>query len=135
MRSSLAAASIVTGSLLLTGCQNAFDGIDNRANVPIPSKLVRKIKAKGMTVASPIMLRIFKQENELEVWKRTHTGRYAKLKSYEICKWSGKFGPKFKEGDKQAPEGFYFVNKRQMNPNSSYHLSFNMGFPNRYDRA
>jgi len=126
---------IVTGGFALTSCQNAFDGIDNKASVPIPSKLVRKMKAKGMSSASPIMLRIFKQENELEVWKRTHTGRYAMLKSYEICKWSGKFGPKFKEGDRQAPEGFYFVNKHQMNPNSSYHLSFNMGFPNRYDRA
>jgi len=135
LRYAVTAAVIVTGGFALTGCQNVFDGIDNKANVPIPSKLIRKMKAKGMSSASPIMLRIFKQENELEVWKRTHTGRYAKLKSYEICKWSGKLGPKFKEGDKQAPEGFYSVNKHQMNPNSSYHLSFNMGFPNRYDRA
>lgn len=135
LRNSLAAVVIAAGGFALTGCQNAFDGIDAKANVPIPSKLVRKMKAKGMRSASPMMLRIFKQENELEVWKRTHTGRYAMLKRYEICKWSGEFGPKFKEGDRQAPEGFYFVNKHQMNPNSSYHLSFNMGFPNRYDRA
>lgn len=119
----------------LSACQNAFDGIGEKANMPIPDKLVRKMKSKGMTERSPIMLRIFKQEDELEVWKRTHTGRYALLKTYEICKWSGKVGPKFKEGDRQAPEGFYFVNKHQMNPNSQYHLSFNMGFPNRFDRA
>ncbi len=71
----------------------------------------------------------------MEVWKRRNTGRYALLTSYEICKWSGKLGPKFKEGDRQAPEGFYRVNKHQMNPNSQYHLAFNMGFPNAYDRS
>ncbi len=135
IRTVLTLTLIAAGGFALAGCQNALDGIDDRHNVPLPKKLERKIKAKGMTVNSPIMLRIFKQEAELEVWKRTHTGRYALLKSYEICKWSGKFGPKFKEGDRQAPEGFYFVNKHQMNPKSSYHLSFNMGFPNRFDRA
>ena len=128
-------AAIVAGGVALSGCKNALDGIGNKADVPIPSSLLRKMKAKGMTKQSPIMLRIFKQENELEIWKQTHTGRYALLESFEVCKWSGKFGPKFKEGDRQAPEGFYFVNKHQMNPNSAYHLSFNMGFPNSYDRA
>ena len=118
----------------LSGCQ-VFDGVDAKAEVPIPRQLMSRMKANGMTAASPIMLRIFKQENVLEVWKEKDTGRYALLQTYEICKWSGKFGPKFKEGDKQAPEGFYRVNKHQMNPNSQYHLSFNMGFPNAYDRA
>ena len=88
-----------------------------------------------MSVGSPIMLRIFKKENVLEVWKQDHTKRYALLNSYEICKWSGKYGPKLKEGDKQAPEGFYHVTKALMNPNSSYHLSFNMGYPNKFDRS
>lgn len=128
-------AAVLAGGLMLAGCQNAFDGLDDRGNVPIPQKLKVKMHAKGMSPASPIMLRIFKQENELEVWKRNHTGRYALLETYEICKWSGKLGPKFKEGDRQAPEGFYFVNKHLMNPRSAYHLSFNMGFPNRFDHA
>jgi len=122
-------------ALALTACQGALDGLDQKANVPVPKKLVYKMKAQGMTVTSPIMLRIFKQENTMEVWKKKDTGRYALLTSYEICKWSGKLGPKFKEGDRQAPEGFYSVNKHQMNPNSKYHLSFNMGFPNAYDRS
>ena len=119
----------------LSACQGAFDSVSQKANAPVPKKLVASMKAQGMSLTSPIMLRIFKQENTLEIWKRKNTGRYALLTSYEICKWSGKLGPKLKEGDRQAPEGFYKVNKHQMNPNSQYHLSFNMGFPNAYDRS
>lgn len=119
----------------LTGCQGGIDGIFPKEDKPLPHKLVRKIKEKGMTKTSPIMLRIFKTENVMEVWKQTRSGRYGLLETYEICKWSGRLGPKFKEGDKQAPEGFYSVGRPQMNPNSKYHLSFNIGFPNTYDRA
>ena len=129
--------SVVLACLVasLSACQGAFDGISQKANVPVPKRLVNWMKAKNMALTAPIMLRIFKQENVLEVWKKKQTGRYALLTSYEICKWSGKLGPKYKEGDRQAPEGFYRVNKHQMNPNSQYHLSFNMGFPNAYDRS
>lgn len=121
--------------VLLAACQGPLDGINQKANKPVPKKLVAKMKSQGMTLTSPIMIRIFKEENELEVWKRRNTGRYGLLATYEICKWSGKPGPKFKEGDRQAPEGFYSVNRHQMNPNSQYHLAFNMGFPNAYDRS
>ena len=44
-------------------------------------------------------------------------------------------GPNFKEGDRQAPEGFYNIRPHQMNPKSSYYLSFNMSFPNKFDRT
>ena len=120
---------------VLTACQGSIDSLVPKEDRPVPAKLVRAMKAKGMGTKAPIMIRVFKQSSELEVWKQTHTGRYALLSSYEICKWSGKLGPKFKEGDRQAPEGFYNVNKHQMNPRSSFHLSFNMGFPNTYDRS
>jgi len=127
---------VLAGSLLaLASCQGALDGISQKANAPVPKKLINKMKAKNMAFNAPIMLRIFKQENTLEVWKQRRNGRYALLADYDICKWSGRLGPKFKEGDRQAPEGFYSVNKHQMNPNSQYHLSFNMGFPNAYDRS
>ena len=129
--------SIAVVAFGLSACQGGLDslGVGDRGNVPIPKKLIHKMKAKNMAVSSPIMLRIFKQENVLEVWKAKANGRYALLDEYEICKWSGKLGPKFKEGDRQAPEGFYTVNKHQLNPRSQYHLAFNMGFPNAYDRA
>ncbi len=119
----------------LASCQGGLDDLTPKAQRSVPKKLITKMKAKSMRYGSPILIRIFKQENSLEVWKQKTNGRYGLLKEYEICKWSGKFGPKFKEGDRQAPEGFYTVNPYQMNPNSSYHLSFNMGFPNKYDRA
>jgi len=102
---------------------------------PIPAGLERKIERLGMDARSPILLRIYKEEAVLEVWKEDRTGRYSLLEEYEICDWSGELGPKIKEGDRQAPEGFYTVTPGQMNPNSSYHLAFNLGFPNAFDRA
>ena len=90
---------------------------------------------KGMEESSPIMIRIFKQENELEVWKETKTGKYGLLETFEICAWSGELGPKFREGDRQAPEGFYAVNNYLMNPYSNYHLAFNLGYPNKFDQS
>ncbi len=84
---------------------------------------------------SPILIRVFKQEAELEVWKQNRDGQYALLKTYPICRWSGDLGPKKKEGDRQAPEGFYTITPGQMNPNSNYYLAFNTGYPNAYDRA
>jgi murein L,D-transpeptidase YafK len=121
--------------MALSGCTNTSDVLALRENAPLPEDVLTTMRAKGMTPSSPIMMRIFKEENVLEVWKQTHTGRYDLVKTYEICKYSGNPGPKFKEGDRQAPEGFYYVGRPQMNPRSSYHLSFNLGFPNAYDRS
>ena len=125
--------AIALGSL--TACQGSLEDIAPRAEKPLPEKIIMSMKAKGMTRSSPIMVRIFKEEGELEVWKQKDTGRYDLISSYNICKWSGKLGPKFREGDRQAPEGFYTVNPAQMNPRSSYYLAFNIGFPNTFDRA
>jgi murein L,D-transpeptidase YafK len=69
------------------------------------------------------------------VWKQKRDGRFALLKTYPICRWSGELGPKIKEGDRQAPEGFYTITPGQMNPLSNYYLAFNMGYPNAFDRA
>jgi murein L,D-transpeptidase YafK len=88
-----------------------------------------------MPKRSPILVRIFKEESELEVWKQDTTGRFELLKVYPICRWSGDLGPKVSEGDRQAPEGFYTITPGLMNPNSNYYLAINTGFPNAYDRA
>ena len=129
-------ALILAAATALAGCQGGTSAIlALGANAPLPDDVVRIMKAKGMTKSSPIMMRIFKEEGVLEVWKQTNTGRFDLVKSYEICKFSGELGPKFKEGDRQAPEGFYLVNRHLLNPNSDYHLSFNLGFPNAFDRA
>lgn len=126
---------VLAASLALAGCNDTLTSVANKAEHPLPDKLVKKMKAQDMTTRSPILMRIFKEENTLEIWKQKPNGRYEIVTNYGICKWSGDLGPKFKEGDRQAPEGYYSIRKHQMNPNSSYYLSFNMGFPNRFDRA
>ncbi|MEW7009196.1 L,D-transpeptidase family protein [Lentilitoribacter sp. EG35] len=126
---------VLAGCLALAGCNDTLTSVANKAEHPLPKKLVSQMKAQGMSTRSPIMMRIFKEEGTLEVWKQKPNGRYEIVTNYAICKWSGTLGPKFKEGDRQAPEGFYRIHPHQMNPNSSYYLSFNMGFPNRYDRS
>lgn len=131
--SRLRTAALLLAATLLAGCQD--DGGGPKALAPVPPKLVAKMDKLGMSETSPVYMRVFKEESELEVWKQRKDGQYALLVSYPICKWSGKLGPKIKEGDRQAPEGFYTVTPGQMNPNSSYYLSFNIGYPNAYDRA
>ena len=127
-------AGVSLGAMLLASCTD-FGNIPKHLQ-PLSYPTKQLIEDKGMEDDAPIVLRIFKEDGELEVWKKkAETGRYALLKKYDICKWSGKLGPKFREGDRQAPEGFYTVAPAQMNPKSSYHLSFNIGFPNTYDRA
>lgn len=123
-------------ALALAGCtESTLQSASGKAERPVPARLISEMKAKGMNRNSPVMARVFKEEGQLEVWKQKTNGRYDLLATYEICKWSGKLGPKFTEGDRQAPEGFYTVKPAQMNPRSNYHLAFNMGYPNAYDRA
>ena len=127
--------SLVIAAGVLAACQADEFGAGPKHLRPVSDSIKRKMTDLNMSSTSPIMIRIFKEESELEVWKQTRTGKYKKLEEFEICKWSGKLGPKFKEGDRQAPEGFYEITPALMNPNSSYHLAFNLGYPNRYDRA
>jgi murein L,D-transpeptidase YafK len=124
------AASLV---LALAACQG--DNRSTRHLVPIPPATMALMASKGMSQNDPILMRAYKKESEIEVWKRGSDGRYALLKTYPMCRWSGQLGPKTREGDRQAPEGFYTVAPAQMNPNSSFHLSFDLGYPNAYDRA
>lgn len=128
----LRAIAMLFAVVALAGCQ--FVG-DNRGNVPVPKALLDRMAAIGSSPAEPMMIRVYKESSELEVWKRTRSGQFALLKTYPICKWSGTLGPKIKEGDYQSPEGFYDVTPALLNPKSSYHLSFNVGFPNKFDQA
>ena len=101
---------------------------------PDLSRLDQRLSGKGVSLGVPIFMRIFKLESELELWVEKG-GRYQLLATYPICLWSGRLGPKLREGDRQAPEGFYTVDKDALNPNSRMHRSFNLGFPNAFDRA
>lgn len=127
----LRALAIVTAVIAIGGCQSNIP----KANVPVPAFLLTKMRVLGMDETAPIFIRIFKDESQLEVWKQKQNGEYALLNTYAICRWSGELGPKIQEGDYQAPEGFYTVTPSQMNPNSAYYLSFNIGYPNAFDRS
>ncbi|WFE90406.1 murein L,D-transpeptidase [Roseibium porphyridii] len=135
-RKAVRLGAVILAAGFLAACQaDEFSAGPNKANLPVSASLKRKMNDLNMSSTSPIMIRIFKEESQLEVWKQTRSGKYKLLEDFEICKWSGKLGPKFKEGDRQAPEGFYEITPALMNPNSSYHLAFNLGYPNRYDQS
>lgn len=100
----------------------------------VTPQLKKDFQSKGLKWGSPIFLRGFKEEKVLELWVRD--GKAFKLfKSYPIAAASGQLGPKEREGDRQVPEGFYFVTQDQMNPQSDFHLSFNIGYPNEFDKS
>jgi murein L,D-transpeptidase YafK len=133
-RSLCALAALV--AVGLSGCSSVMDDdYDTRAIEPLSYALVSEMRQAGMTQSDAILIRIFKEESELEVWKVDESGVFALLRTYPICRWSGQLGPKTVAGDRQAPEGFYSVTAAQMNPTSRYWLSFDLGYPNRLERA
>ncbi len=132
----LMASAVLAAMLALGGCytQDGYN-LPTQASKELSPEMVADLERKNMPKDSPILVRIFKEESELEVWKQDTSGRYALLKAYPICRWSGDLGPKVKDGDRQAPEGFYPITPGLMNPNSNYYLAINTGFPNAYDKA
>ena len=142
-RSRLRVSAGVAGRLALvalTGaalgaCQETRIASNGRAASPIPSNVLALMQEKGTDAHKPMLIRAFKKEAEFEIWKQRADGQYTLLKTYPMCRWSGQLGPKIREGDRQVPEGFYTITPGQMNPNSAYYLSFNVGYPNAYDRA
>jgi murein L,D-transpeptidase YafK len=137
MKRLLALCLIALTGGLLSGCEES--GLSpltsTRAQTPIPPKTVAAMEALGSSANAPVLIRSYKKEAEFEIWKMKADGRYAYLKSFPMCRWSGQLGPKVREGDRQVPEGFYSITPAKMNPNSAYYLSFDVGYPNAYDRA
>jgi len=107
-----------------------------KASARVRPELEVALAAKGLHFGDPVFIRIFKEEGELELWVRDRAdGKFKHFRTWPVVAMSGKLGPKLAEGDRQAPEGFYFVVPGLMNPKSRFHLSFNIGYPNAYDRA
>lgn len=116
---------------LKTGEQRLRDVEDRRK-----LQLIADLQAKGLSLGDEVFIRIIKESSEFELWMRRPTGKAFELyKTWPIARWSGGLGPKLKEGDGQAPEGFYDVIAERMNPLSKYHLAFNVGYPNAFDSA
>ena len=132
----VATSAALACAFALAGCYGD-EGyqLPTRAMKELSPEMLALLQQKNMPKDSPILVRVFKEESELEVWKEDTTGLYQRLKVYPICRWSGELGPKKVEGDRQAPEGFYSITPGLMNPNSNYYLAINMGFPNAYDKA
>ena len=132
----LLTSTVVAAAMAFAGCTPGGTPTANSRHMqPLSERMLAKLEAKNMEKESPILVRIFKEEAELEVWKQEKSGRFALLNTYPICRWSGQLGPKIKQGDRQAPEGFYTITPGLMNPNSNNYLAINTGFPNAYDRA
>ena len=93
-----------------------------------------RLASNGVSEGAPVLIRIFKRDFELEMWMK-RDGVFHRFTTYPICRWSGALGPKFATGDRQAPEGFYTVDAAALNPNSRWHRSFNLGFPNAFDQS
>ncbi len=136
IRRGTAVSLTVAACAWIAGCDNSYlDQSSARSQQPISSAVLAKMEALDTTPSSPTVIRTYKKEAELEIWKMKSNGEYALLKTYPMCRWSGQLGPKKREGDMQVPEGFYSIAPGQMNPNSHYYLAFNVGYPNAYDRA
>jgi murein L,D-transpeptidase YafK len=132
----LLASAAIAAAAALAGCDSdKMPNISGRHMQPLSDAMLAELDTKNMAKESPILIQIFKEESDLELWKVDKSGRFALLRTYPICRWSGDLGPKIQEGDRQAPEGFYTITPDLMNPNSHYHLAINTGFPNAYDRA
>lgn len=107
--------------------------------LPLPgtpnlAQLDERLAAKDVRIGDPLLVRIFKEEAELEVWMK-RDGRFVHFATYPICHWSGSLGPKLKEGDKQSPEGFYTVTRRLLHRSGKWPRSLNLGFPNAFDKS
>ena len=100
------------------------------------AQLPGDLAAIGARLGAPMLLRVFKQEREVEVWVQPEDQQtFVLFRIFPICFYSGKLGPKVKEGDMQSPEGFYFVGPAQMRAKSQYHRAIDFAFPNDYDAA
>jgi murein L,D-transpeptidase YafK len=124
----------------LSSDRTAHKRASENGTLPLPgtpdlSHLDERLARRGLTEDAAMLIRIFKAESQLEVWiDRGGGGRYTLFATYPICYWSGTLGPKLREGDRQAPEGFYTVTLPQANPNGPrWPRSLDIGFPNSFD--
>ena len=135
LRALVLTAAFSAGLTPVTCLSENSNQLPSKATKELPPELLSLLRQKKMPKYSPIVVRVFKEEAELEVWKQDTNGLFQILKIYPICRWSGDLGPKLEEGDRKAPEGFYTITPELMNPNSNFYLAINVGYPNSFDKA
>jgi|GEM_PF-1759379 len=120
--------------------------LKNTAVTPSPKKLIKaalgeylatRLAKDGFEVGAPILIRIFKETSELEIWlaDKKDGGKFRRFNTYSICKWSGKIGPKLSEGDRQSPEGFYAFSPWNLRAHHRNFRAIDIGYPNDLDEA
>ena len=142
MKTSLLTLAMVAGGVALWCYSHRAQGqVDGPARARaaadrVRPSLERDLARAGLRLGDPVFLRIHKEERELELWIR-EPGKdtFQLFRTYPVAAMSGELGPKLREGDRQAPEGFYYVPRSRMKPDSRFHLAFNLGYPNAYDRT
>lgn len=136
----ITALALWIGLVGMAACDKAASSVNEHpraaaAEARVRPALERDLKAAGLEFGAPVFIRAFKEERLLELFvQNRRSGKFELFRSYRIAAASGKPGPKLAEGDLQVPEGFYFVPPSAMKPESQYHLAFNIGYPNAYDR-
>ena len=93
-------------------------------------KLSERLQSVGFSLGNQVHLMAFKESRELEIWIKKEDGKFGLFDVLPICAFSGTLGPKLAEGDRQTPEGFYYIRPRDLHPDSAYHLALDIGFPN-----
>ncbi|MGH7447724.1 MAG: L,D-transpeptidase family protein [Longimicrobiales bacterium] len=105
-----------------------------RAQLNARPRVNRLFHERNIVSPAEVFMRVFKRDRILEVWVRPlNESRFQLLKTYGICAAAGRPGPKVRQGDEQVPEGFYNIDL--FNPNSQYHLSMRIDYPNARDQA
>jgi murein L,D-transpeptidase YafK len=99
-----------------------------------PATLEAELAQAGFKLGTPAFVRIFKEDSRLEIWL-WRNGRFDLYRGYNICKWSGVLGPKLYEGDRQSPEGVYYITGGDLIVNARWHRAMNVGYPNARDQA
>ncbi len=135
----LAIIFLFVATIVITAVSEAQDipssARSRAATSRVKPKLQKEFSSAGFNWGTPIFVRIFKKTKELEIWLKDQE-KFRLFKTYTICTYGLRYlGPKIRQGDGRAPEGFYYVTPRQMNPLSEFHLSFDLGYPNTYDRV
>ena len=102
----MAKPALVAAALafMLTACGGPGSR-STRHLAPIPPQTLALMAEKGMSPSDPILMRAYKKESELEVWKRRADGKYARLKTFPICRWSGQLGPKIRQATARRQRG------------------------------
>lgn len=129
-------SNLLHGCSTMTPDEIAVARVIDAIEQPVLQRLQPDFQPAGLKVPSSfdrLALLAFKQERRLEVWARDDAGRWVLFKTYPFTAFSGRAGPKLREGDRQIPEGIYQI--EYLNPYSSYHLSLKVNYPNDFDKA